>query len=66
MDGSSPSASKSFAVPISKFQADVLRLLAAQRNPDSYIAGGALRGLWPSSPEIPRAMLKLYGKPNLW
>jgi len=27
-------------VPISKFQSDVLRLLAAQRSPDSYIAGG--------------------------
>jgi len=40
MDGGSPSASKSFAVPISKFQSDVLRLLAAQRSPDSYIAGG--------------------------
>ena len=36
----SRSASKSFAVPISKFQSDVLRLLAAQRSPDSYIAGG--------------------------
>jgi Nucleotidyl transferase AbiEii toxin, Type IV TA system len=40
MDGGSLSASKSFAVPISKFQSDVLRLLAAQRSPDSYIAGG--------------------------
>jgi hypothetical protein len=27
-------------VPISSFQSDVLRLLAAQRSPDSYIAGG--------------------------
>jgi hypothetical protein len=36
----SRSASKNFAVPISKFQSDVLRLLAAQRSPDSYIAGG--------------------------
>ena len=36
----SPSASKSFAVPISKFQSDVLKVLAAQRSPDSYIAGG--------------------------
>jgi len=27
-------------VPITKFQSDVLRLLAAQRSPDSYIAGG--------------------------
>ncbi len=40
MDGGSPSASKSFAVPISKFQSDVLRLLSTQRSPDSYIAGG--------------------------
>jgi hypothetical protein len=35
-----PSESKSFAVPIGKFQSDVLRALAAQRSPDSYIAGG--------------------------
>lgn len=34
------SASKSFAVPISKFQSEVLRPLAAQRSPDSHIAGG--------------------------
>ncbi len=27
-------------MPITKFQSDVLRLLAAQRRPDSYIAGG--------------------------
>jgi hypothetical protein len=40
MDGGLQNASKSFAVPIRKFQADVLRLLAAQRSPDSYIAGG--------------------------
>ncbi len=40
MDAGLPSGSKSFAVPISKFQSDVLRLLAAQRSPDSYIAGG--------------------------
>jgi hypothetical protein len=38
--GGSPSASKRFAVPINRFQSDVLRLLAAQRSPDSYIAGG--------------------------
>jgi hypothetical protein len=36
----SRSVSKRFAVPISKFQSDVLRILAAQRSPDSYIAGG--------------------------
>jgi hypothetical protein len=35
-----PSGSKNFAVPISKFQSDVLKALAAQRTPDSYIAGG--------------------------
>jgi hypothetical protein len=40
MDGGSPSASKSFAVPLTKFQSEVLRSLAAQRSPDSYIAGG--------------------------
>jgi hypothetical protein len=40
MDGGSLSGLKGFAVPISKFQSDVLRLLAAQRSPDSYIAGG--------------------------
>lgn len=27
-------------MPISKFQSEVLRTLAAQRSPDSYIAGG--------------------------
>jgi hypothetical protein len=40
MEGGSRNGSNSFAVPISKFQSDVLRLLAAQRSPDSYIAGG--------------------------
>ena len=40
MEGGLPSGSKSFAVPISRFQSDVLRLLAAQRSSDSYIAGG--------------------------
>jgi hypothetical protein len=40
MDAGSPNGSKIFAVPITKFQSDVLRSLAAQRSPDSYIAGG--------------------------
>jgi hypothetical protein len=40
MDGGLPSGSRRFAVPISRFQSDVLRSLAAQRSPDSYIAGG--------------------------
>jgi hypothetical protein len=40
MDADSPSASKRFAVPITKFQSEVLRSLAAQHSPDSYIAGG--------------------------
>ncbi len=35
-----PNGLKRFAVPISKFQSEVLRTLAAQRSPDSYIAGG--------------------------
>jgi hypothetical protein len=39
-DGGWRSGSKRFAVPISKFQSDVLRVLATQRGPDSYIAGG--------------------------
>lgn len=38
MGGGLPSRSNSFAVPVSKFQSDVLRLLAAQRSPCSYIA----------------------------
>jgi hypothetical protein len=40
MDGDSPNASKIFAVPITRFQSDVLRSLAAHRSPDSYIPGG--------------------------
>ena len=40
MDDGSRSASKSFAVPLTRFQSDVLRVLAAGRSPDSYIAGG--------------------------
>jgi hypothetical protein len=40
MEGGWQSVSRRFAVPISKFQSDVLLLLAAQRSPDSYIAGG--------------------------
>jgi hypothetical protein len=39
-DAGSLNASKIFAVPITKFQSDVLRSLAARRSPDSYIAGG--------------------------
>jgi hypothetical protein len=39
-DADWPSRSKSFAVPIGKFQSDVLRALTAQRSPDSDIAGG--------------------------
>lgn len=40
MDGGWRSRSKSFALPIGSFQSEVLRTLAAQRSPDSYIAGG--------------------------
>ncbi|HNR52032.1 MAG TPA: hypothetical protein PKI80_10655 [Deltaproteobacteria bacterium] len=32
--------SKSSAVPLTKLQSHALRILAAQRSPDSYIAGG--------------------------
>jgi len=35
-----PSGSKRFAVPLTNLQSYVLRILAAQRSPDSYIAGG--------------------------
>ncbi len=40
MDGAWRSGSKNSAVPIGRFQSEVLRVLAAQRSPDSYIAGG--------------------------
>src|SRR5450432_1036506 len=33
-------ASKGFAVPLTKLQIYALRVLAAQRSPDSYVAGG--------------------------
>ncbi len=39
-------------------QPDVNALNKYQRNP------GAVRGFWPSSPEISRAMLERYGKPK--
>jgi hypothetical protein len=48
--------SKGSAVPLTKLQSHVLRLLAAERSLDSYIAGG----VWPSSPEISSAMLERY------
>ena len=41
-DGGLTSGSRSFGVPLGKFQSDVLRVLAAQRSPDSYIAGGVV------------------------
>src|SRR3954447_3364015 len=37
--GASPSRSKKRAVPLSKIQIDVLRLLATHRDPESYVAG---------------------------
>jgi hypothetical protein len=40
MDGGSRRKSKNSAMPLGKFQSDVLRTLAAQRDPESYIAGG--------------------------
>jgi hypothetical protein len=39
-------------------QPDVNALDKYRRNP------GAPRGLWPSSPEISRAMLERYGEPK--
>ena len=32
--------SKGFVVPLTRLQAHALRVLAAQRSPDSYVAGG--------------------------
>jgi hypothetical protein len=40
MDGAWRNKSKSSAVPLTKLQSEVLRVLAAERSPDSYIAGG--------------------------
>jgi hypothetical protein len=48
-------------VPITKFQSvqpDVTALDKYQCNP------GAPRGLWPSSPDISRAMLERYDEPK--
>src|SRR5260370_38812950 len=39
-DGAWRSTSKDSAVPLTKLQTHVLRVLAAERSPDSYIAGG--------------------------
>jgi hypothetical protein len=35
-----PNRSRASAVPLTKLQTEVLRVLAAQRSPDRYIAGG--------------------------
>lgn len=40
MDGGLPNGSSSFAVPLHKLQSHLLRLLATQRSPESYVAGG--------------------------
>jgi hypothetical protein len=37
--GTSPNKSKRRAVPLSKIQIEVLRLLASHRDPESYVAG---------------------------
>src|ERR1700683_5019182 len=37
--GSSPNRSSRRAVPLSKIQGDILRLLASHRDPESYVAG---------------------------
>lgn len=39
-DGDWQNKSKALAVPLTKLQSHVLRLLAAERSPDSYIGGG--------------------------
>jgi hypothetical protein len=40
MDGAWQNRLKDSAVPLTKLQSEVLRVLAAERSPDSYIAGG--------------------------
>jgi Nucleotidyl transferase AbiEii toxin, Type IV TA system len=40
MDVAWRNRSKAYAVPLTKLQSKVLRVLAAERSPDSYIAGG--------------------------
>ena len=40
MDVAWRNRSKASAVPLTKLQSEVLRVLAAERSPDSYIAGG--------------------------
>ena len=40
MGGGSPRISNGYAVPLSNLQSRLLRLLASQRSPDSYVAGG--------------------------
>ena len=40
MGAGSPNISNGCAVPLSKLQSDLLRLLASRRSPDSYVAGG--------------------------
>src|ERR1035438_5662316 len=34
-----PKRTSGFAVPLSKIQSDILRVLASQRDPESYVAG---------------------------
>jgi hypothetical protein len=40
MGGGLPKISSGYAVPLSRLQSELLRLLAGQRSPDSYVAGG--------------------------
>ena len=41
-------------MPITAFQREVLRLIAANRNPDSFIAGGTVINRRPDSPRTSR------------
>lgn len=42
-------AARSAAVPLTDFQAEIARLLASNRSPDSYLAGGAALHIEPNS-----------------
>ena len=53
--GVSPSRSKKPAVPLSKIQIDVLRLLAAHRDPESDVAGAT-----PLNRDAPRYSVDIH------
>jgi hypothetical protein len=41
-------------MPLTPFQAELLKLLAANRSPDSFVAGGTVLNAAPDSPRFSR------------